>query len=62
MALFDDNYGKDLSNATIWLESSNDSGDGGGPDNPGCGFRILICALGAIVIICNILFTCTATT
>ena len=33
MALFDDNYGKDLSNATLWIEASEadrDSGGGGG--------------------------------
>lgn len=61
MALFDkDNHGKNLTNATIWLDSSSDSGDFGYPDNPGCGLRTLICVLGVIVVLCGGLFTCIA--
>ena len=61
MALFDeDNPGKNLANATIWLESSSDTGGGdgggGGPsDSSGCGpiaigiiIAFAICGPGAI--------------
>ena len=61
MALFDkDNHGKNLMNATIWLDSSSDSGDYGGSDGSGCSLRTLICILGVIVVLCGGPFTCIA--
>ncbi|MBR0404678.1 MAG: hypothetical protein IJI68_05695 [Eggerthellaceae bacterium] len=61
MALFDeDNHGKNLTNATIWLESANDSSDYDGSNGSGCSFRAVICVLGAIVALCGGLLTCVA--
>lgn len=59
MALFDeDNPGKNLTNATLWLESSEDSG---GPDDSGgsgCGLKTAIYILAGVVVVCGFLVKC----
>ena len=67
MALFDDNYGKDLSNATLWLEASEADRDydggggyhsGGGCTESGC--FILFVLFAVFVIIPSIIITAAA--
>ena len=67
MALFDDNYGKDLLNATLWLEASEADRDydggggyhsGGGCTESGC--FILFVLFAVFVIIPSIIITAVA--
>ena len=61
MALWDkNNPGKNLANATIWLESASDSGSGG--DSGGCGCSpFLVGALIAAVVLAPSIFVSCAT-
>ena len=67
MSLFDkDNPGKNLANATLWLESSEDSGynggsggeDGGCLSNAGCMIVALVFVF--IAVLPALLITCAA--
>ena len=64
MTLFDDNYGKDLSNATLWIEASeadrDSSGGGGYHSGGGCtdsGCSILLALFAVFVVIPSIIIT-----
>jgi len=60
MAMFDkDNPGKNLMGATMWLESSNDSG-GGGSDDSGCGCRSVIIAVAIFIVIGYFIVSCVS--
>ena len=67
MALFDkDNPGKNLANATLWLESSEDPGNHGssGDDEGGClsgsGCMIVALLFVFVAVLPALLITCTA--
>lgn len=67
MALFDkDNPGKNLANATLWLESSKDSNDfddsGGGGCLPGSGCTIIALLMALIAVLSVVLVTCVSYT
>ena len=62
MALFDeDNPGKNLTNVTIWLESSEDSGGPDGSGCSGCGLKTAIYILAGVVLVCSFLISCVVT-